>query len=562
MNLGLEPDTLDSIHSDDIRSFIKVLDLWKKRQSSPYTWSTILEILNRPSINNNELAKEIKKKLRNQNQQNAPPTSQITAAKESEIQKEVDEILDKFATLNKEVKRAFSSISVNFAKACEIVDYVNSYMCLDVALTVENGSFDKIFDNIRKKISFLDPHRLENVAKQFPNIYEQLKSKFEDYQKDLNNFKNSHCMKDLVGRVKEVRESNNYTQTVYLKLHTCWDEVVVEKFEQLVKQICNDEALGPIEVIHNCLIVTWTTIRTLEVKELVKKIAFVAEFMAAIHVISFKVGDYTVYETEEEEDSLLTLDMCLVQALYTGPLQAVEMLLAIGGDPHQHLDTIPPDKETAITKAAKMSDPDGLTPLHVACEWGHDEVVSLLLTAGANPTATLQDGTTPLMLATKYGHRNIVIQLYTSTYVIVTSDYDSVTPAFKSDPMDIESDQTFKSHPMDKEADQTFKSTDSMDIESDQTFNSDPMDIESDQTFAYPSSYECTQKSDINTGTVAMIPNTLPLALTKDVVISTSTSYLSACSSKESLVVGICESYLYKYEKVLSLQSDHMDISF
>jgi len=46
-------------------------------------------------------------------------------------------------------------------------------------------------------------------------------------------------------------------------------------------------------------------------------------------------------------------------------------------------------------------DEDGVTPLHEAALWGHNEVAELLIANGADVNARDKDGKTPLDLATK-----------------------------------------------------------------------------------------------------------------------------------------------------------------
>ena len=72
-----------------------------------------------------------------------------------------------------------------------------------------------------------------------------------------------------------------------------------------------------------------------------------------------------------------------------GHYQVVELLLAAGADPNE------PENE-------------GVTPLFVATEVGRYQVVKILLAAGANPNAQLHDGRTALDAAKALQHHSII----------------------------------------------------------------------------------------------------------------------------------------------------------
>src|SRR5205807_8600000 len=68
-----------------------------------------------------------------------------------------------------------------------------------------------------------------------------------------------------------------------------------------------------------------------------------------------------------------------------------------------------PDVRAAIAAHVPIEATNGahLTPLGVAALYGHADVVSALVAAGANVNAD-QDGQTPLMLAAQAGHTAVV----------------------------------------------------------------------------------------------------------------------------------------------------------
>ena len=51
---------------------------------------------------------------------------------------------------------------------------------------------------------------------------------------------------------------------------------------------------------------------------------------------------------------------------------------------------------------------DGVTPIFIAAEKGHIEVVKLLMNSTENPNQARNDGATPLSIATQKNHLEIV----------------------------------------------------------------------------------------------------------------------------------------------------------
>ncbi|QRK11871.1 ankyrin repeat domain-containing protein [Archangium violaceum] len=85
--------------------------------------------------------------------------------------------------------------------------------------------------------------------------------------------------------------------------------------------------------------------------------------------------------------------MSLFDAVMAGDLARVEALLAAGADPNPF-------------------DADGRTPLMVAAENGHEELVRTLLAAGADPILTDRMSESALTKAAAHGHGRVAALLY------------------------------------------------------------------------------------------------------------------------------------------------------
>ena len=68
-------------------------------------------------------------------------------------------------------------------------------------------------------------------------------------------------------------------------------------------------------------------------------------------------------------------------------------------------------KLLAADASVDQADDDGFTPLWVACQERHDEVISKLLAANADVNQATDDGATPLYIASQNGHAEVVAKL-------------------------------------------------------------------------------------------------------------------------------------------------------
>ncbi|KAF2181530.1 ankyrin repeat protein, partial [Zopfia rhizophila CBS 207.26] len=73
-------------------------------------------------------------------------------------------------------------------------------------------------------------------------------------------------------------------------------------------------------------------------------------------------------------------------------------------------------------------DEGGRTPLSMATEKGHREVIQMLLSAGSNINNRDSLGQTPLHIAISVGHLEIAIKLISSRADINSPDQDGMTP--------------------------------------------------------------------------------------------------------------------------------------
>ena len=67
IQLGLTLDDqkhfMELTHGDPIQQFASVFQLWKSRATRPYKWSTVIQALEAPAVDEIRLAQELRSKL-------------------------------------------------------------------------------------------------------------------------------------------------------------------------------------------------------------------------------------------------------------------------------------------------------------------------------------------------------------------------------------------------------------------------------------------------------------------------------------------------------------------
>ncbi len=98
-------------------------------------------------------------------------------------------------------------------------------------------------------------------------------------------------------------------------------------------------------------------------------------------------------------------------AAQAGSVELVKKLLAKGADPNARTSKVVPEAKGAAAGPFRAP-PGELTPLQLAAKANHEDVMRLLVAAGADPKLKAQDGTTLLMSAAGSGHVDVVKYAY------------------------------------------------------------------------------------------------------------------------------------------------------
>ena len=123
--------------------------------------------------------------------------------------------------------------------------------------------------------------------------------------------------------------------------------------------------------------------------------------------------------TDTWSEASLNQDTLLMRAARNNRLDIVDYLLGLKADP---------EEKKVLANQAKTG--NRVTPLFIAAQNGHLEVVNALLDAGAAVHKPLTDGATPLFIASQKGHLEVVNALIAAGAAVDKPLTDGATPLF------------------------------------------------------------------------------------------------------------------------------------
>ena len=223
-------------------------------------------------------------------------------------------------------------------------------------------------------------------------------------------------MRDLA-KLESKQNSMSGKVQVALKMNVMWLEVSLHCFEFLIKLFSQEyEELFCVDIREDSMFVTWSISKG-SADHITRTISH--EVLASVGIISLQVGTKVVFSNDLLQD-YLTFDTALLRAVQSnGPLPAIALLLAVGGDP------------SILTRLPNRSKNDICTALlFTASKYGHTSIVSTLLNYGANPNLADQGGMTPLMIASENGHGEVVQVLLESAVSTNTQSEDGRTAIY------------------------------------------------------------------------------------------------------------------------------------
>ena len=396
----LEKIRVQFFHEGVEKCKAEMLDLWLKRNNEENTnWNVISDAL-RKMKGLEELVQEISQLTLSQDAEREEKPNPTTTRRNEEQASSISVAIPKL-----DMKR-FSQLESKFAKLISntlqelkshgvSIDELHSYVKIRLELRHCSSSplpqslDELVLDRLKPYYCLTNLSLIDNIIGEFLEG-SKVRETLDEYEKQLESFKTSTKMEELVNRITEggAGGGEGGVVSVVLKLEGSWLGVTLKHFQQLIEEIFLERSccFNHIQVKRGCLCVSMIVPQDIT-SSLVSLAKQRIEFINSIGIIRLLIGGNEIVYKEEEEDQN-SFSRYLIRGVIDEKVDVVKFILS--------LDTVLVDISSCI---------------EVAVESGNIEIVSILLESGANPNIIGSKGATPLQRASKNGHIAIVEKL-------------------------------------------------------------------------------------------------------------------------------------------------------
>ena len=355
--------------------------------------------------------------------------------------------------------------------AQEIEDLEENYLLLvtnaESAMTDANPSlmklkrFSKFYGNSKlttveelldllEPFNFLEYALLEKIVKFFLGKAHPVVDDLHDYCQQLTNFKASTTVQQFIDNIEQAQQSHSTTSerpglcTVKLRLVGGWLTKTMDDLEKLLNEIFKDKrhVLTHLKIVRGSVIMTFSAPLS-EADSLIALLLEQSLFTLKVGVCEIVVGSTMVTQSELTDFSF---ELSLLRAIKGNDLDLLTFLLNI----NTNSDAADSRGQTALMYGIHFNNDiravnlllkananpnlqtkNGRTPLFIASQKGHTDIVYLLLKASANPNLQyFEDGSTPLYIASQNGHTEIISLLLKANADPNLQCWDGATPLF------------------------------------------------------------------------------------------------------------------------------------
>ena len=460
----LEKIRVQFFHEGVEKCKAEMLDLWLKRNNEEnINWNVISDAL-RKMKGLEELVQEISQLTLSQEEREEKPNPTTTTTRRNEEQASSISVaipkldMKRFSQLESKFAKLISSTLQELKSRSVSIDELHSYIKIRLELRHSSSSplpqslDELVLDRLKPYYCLTNLSLIDNIIGEFLEG-SKVQETLDEYEKQLESFKTSTKMEELVNRMTEggAGGGEEGVVSVVLKLEGSWLGVTLKHFQQLIEEIFLERSccFNHIQVKRGCLCVSMIVPQDIT-SSLVSLAKQRIEFINSIGIIRLLIGGNEIVYKEEEEDQnsfsrylirgvidekvdvvkfILSLDTvlvdissCIEAAVELSNIEMVSILLESGANPN----IIGSKGSTPLQRASKnghiaiveklikyKADPNqvgvsGWTPLILASEQNHPKIVEILLSAGADVNVTMAGGWTALMFACAYNYPSIV----------------------------------------------------------------------------------------------------------------------------------------------------------
>ncbi len=354
---------IESSGFEIVRCYLELYSLMQ-RLNMMRTWAEIAAALRR--LKNLRLADEIDKKYiqspsikSGESHSQAAPSlvgqgGTVNVPVPSVVAATFTTVSNKFFAMLIHLRNALETRKISI----QLVQFYIQEECDLAPLKGRGASIENIFTRLQSHYSILEADVLKGLFNHFLSDDNKLSQLVSDYEVELELFKKSTSLNELMNHVKLTSEQASAEQKIVkLKMREFWGEVKLGKFLNFVKNFllttleyqCSHMTIG-----KGCICVKWN-IPKMDSSDKITLLPL--EFVTLVGIISLHFGEREIYNVPDEE-GYDTLEAAMLKAIELNNRLAISVLRDIGGQvPYKRpLEEDVTDSGVASTKKHRMSD--------------------------------------------------------------------------------------------------------------------------------------------------------------------------------------------------------------
>ena len=367
-----------------------------------------------------------------------------------------DQLAIELENLQKRCPSLIADITTHYANSgkhdtLHIARWAQNFL-KETGLAHDGVTIDEIFERMNPHYSFFDIDPIKYLIEAYPIDDTDLKSRFDQYAKDLDSFIESAELNDVMKAINTAinDESTKVDPKVILKLSGKWSERTIGNLRKLTEYLFGEEAkyLTIKKFLSGSIQIQFLVSSYKIVPALIDRAEACVHFMHHFGIFQLIINYQTIIDEDEnvnfcfEESLLYTIEninniddieyesmfflffQLAVDLSYQNKQGNTALMLASEGGHYNVVELL-----LLLNKDLNINiqDNNGVTALMFASQSGHHQVVELLLSKDPNINIQNNNGVTALMLASQNGHHQVIELLLSKDPDVNIRDNDGVT---------------------------------------------------------------------------------------------------------------------------------------